>query len=543
MALLTFAVAAVFIALYAAYSYLSSFLARRRLQRFADANGAVVPRLYESKWPWGLDRLWRVGNSSKTGEDILDDIVAERFNLCGHTFASPGLMGRYGLNTIDPVNIQAVLATKFQDFELGEQRNTQFGAFLGKGIFTSDGPFWEHSRALFRPQFARAQINNLEKTEEAVQALFSVLPSSRDAKQPPVVDLMPLFFRFTLDTATDFLFGESVESQLAAAGGDVGSAKNAATAMAADQAGADMSFADAFQEAQEWISWRIRLQGLYFLVPSAKGRRAAAYVRKYIAYYVRLALRTRRRKLKGQISAKDAEKWRGKKYNLLEALTEDTQDPQELSDQILGILLAGRDTTSTLLSWTVLLLSQHRRVFTKLRHIILLDFGTYGSSPDGITFESLKACHYLQYVLREVLRLYTVVPFNNRMAVRDTILPTGGGPDGKQPIAVPKGTSVNYVPYLVHRRKDIWGSDADEFLPERWDGKKLDWSFIPFSGGPRVCLGQQFALTEAAYCLVRMLQRFENIEWAGPQGKPAKRLTLTMCPKHGVPVYLTESAF
>jgi len=70
-------------------------------------------------------------------------------------------------------------------------------------------------------------------------------------------------------------------------------------------------------------------------------------------------------------------------------------------------------------------------------------------------------------------------------------LPVGGGEDGTEPVAVKKGQVVAFCVYGMHRRKDIWGDDADQFKPERWDGRKMDWSYLPFSGGPRICLGRE----------------------------------------------------
>jgi len=63
----------------------------------------------------------------------------------------------------------------------------------------------------------------------------------------------------------------------------------------------------------------------------------------------------------------------------------------------------------------------------------------------------------------------------------------------------------------MHRRKDLWGPDADSFKPERWAGRKPGWEFLPFNGGPRICLGQQFALTEAGYVIVRLMQKYDKI--------------------------------
>lgn len=85
------------------------------------------------------------------------------------------------------------------------------------------------------------------------------------------------------------------------------------------------------------------------------------------------------------------------------------------------------------------------------------------------------------------------MPVNSRTALTTTTLPTGGGPQGTSPVLIRKGTAVGYCPYLIHRRKDLYGDDAHLFRPERWaDGleKSVGWGYIPFNGGPRVCLGR-----------------------------------------------------
>lgn len=133
------------------------------------------------------------------------------------------------------------------------------------------------------------------------------------------------------------------------------------------------------------------------------------------------------------------------------------------------------------------------------------------------------------------LRLYPVVPTNIRMANKDTHLPVGGGPDGKSPIFVGKGMDVVYTTYSMHRLQSIYGLDAEEFRPERWEKLKPSWGYIPFNGGPRICVGQQFALTEAGYATVRILQEFKGIE--SRDSKPwMEALTLTMASKNGVKV-------
>lgn len=164
------------------------------------------------------------------------------------------------------------------------------------------------------------------------------------------------------------------------------------------------------------------------------------------------------------------------------------------------------------------LLVKHQNVLSKLRKEIeaVVGVGPEARHPDRT---DLKKMMYLTYVVKEgwsscqrsitdiladswwntVLRLYPSVPFNSRMAVERTTLPTGGGTDGTAPIMVRKGESVGYSVYVIHRRKELYGSDADMFRPERWDPnednevnlKSIGYGYLPFNGGPRVCLGRK----------------------------------------------------
>ena len=93
------------------------------------------------------------------------------------------------------------------------------------------------------------------------------------------------------------------------------------------------------------------------------------------------------------------------------------------------------------------------------------------------------------------------MPENGRQAETDTILPIGGGADRKSPVLVKKGTMVAYSLYAMHRRKDLFGEDAEDFRPERWidgegdgedkKGLRVGWEFLPFNGGPRICIGRE----------------------------------------------------
>jgi cytochrome P450 len=260
---------------------------------------------------------------------------------------------------------------------------------------------------------------------------------------------------------------------------------------------------------------------MYWLHSPREFYKQCKAVHAFADYYVNLALTTDLTKSTPQ----------GRnKYIFLAELVKSTRDPIELRSQLLNILLAGRDTTAGLLGWTFYNLARHPAAYAKLRTIILDTFGTY-DNPRDITFANLKGCTHLQHTLNEILRLYATVPMNSRRAVRNTTLPRGGGPDGQSPVYIRANQEVNYSVHVMHRRPEIWGSDADQYRPERWEGKKVGWEFLPFNGGPRICLGQQFALTEAGYVIVRLVQRFSELENLERDEVVRHQYSLTTSPK------------
>jgi cytochrome P450 len=153
--------------------------------------------------------------------------------------------------------------------------------------------------------------------------------------------------------------------------------------------------------------------------------------------------------------------------------------------------------------------------------------------------------------MAETLRLYPVVPFNVRLALKDTTLPTGGGPDGLSPIGILKDTPIGYSTLVMQRRPDLTPSQPSptnpsaqisvlDFVPERWQTwQPKPWNYIPFNGGPRICIGQQFALTEMGYTIVRLLQRYERIEnhmLPVDGGEPCLKAEIVLQPGQGVHV-------
>ncbi|KAK8141368.1 hypothetical protein G3M48_000177, partial [Beauveria asiatica] len=347
------------------------------------------------------------------------------------TFEMSAPLFRRVLFTAEPENIKTILATSFKDFSLGENRLGNFKPLLGEGIFASDGKKWEHSRAMLRPQFVRSQVSDISLEETHVQNLMTVLDRHLDKTTgwSGAVDLQPLFFRLTLDSATEFLFGESVNSQLRREG----DASNDAHA-----------FATSFDASQNQLAVAGRYGNNYWIGHTRAFYDDVRVCHEFLDYFVQKALdgQQQQRRDAGEKKPDDDDEER---YVFLEAIARETSDPVELRSQLINILLAGRDTTASTLGWFFYTMGQARNahMYRRLRRAVLDEFGTY-RNPRPITFEGLKNLTYLQWCINETLRLYPIVPMNGRSAVKDTVLPLGGGPDGRSPILVKKGQDIGY---------------------------------------------------------------------------------------------------
>lgn len=514
---------------------------------------------------FGIPAFIRLSNAVREKRWI--DYLTDQFAINGNTF-SQRFLSRTLLTTIEPENIKTILATKFQDFCLGT-RHEQFYPLLGDGIFTLDGGGWSHARGLLRPQFTRDQVADLALLNDHISHLIDLIPKDRSS-----FDIQRLFFLLTLDSATHFLFGESVGCMLPPS--------ETTGVLEKSAVGSAQGFADAFTTAQDYLAARSRAQGLYWLVNPKQFREANRQVHEVVDHYVNVALESKRNPEKKDQSGR---------YIFLDALAADTDDPKMLRDNMLNILLAGRDTTASLLSSTFFYLSRHPHAWSRLRRDIVAAFGDSRNPREEITQTRLKDIPYLRYVLNEskfqkkpannpsrhklkylaALRLQPPVPVNFRVATKDTSLPVGGGPDGRSPVYVKKGQMVAYNVFAMHRRTDFWGTDARSFRPERWEENgKHGWEYLPFNGGPRICLGrkfslyfflliffsffffsfadvlttiEQYALTEASYTVVRLMQHFDTLENADPHPRqePVKQSNLTMMHDAGVPVRLYAS--
>ncbi|KAL4877539.1 cytochrome P450 [Aspergillus karnatakaensis] len=411
--------------------------------------------------------------------------------------------------TRDPENIKAILTGQFADYGKGESFHRDWREFLGDSIFVTDGEQWHASRQLIRPMFVRDRLVDTEIFEKHVQHLIPLLGGEHGSK---VVDVTSLFFRYTLDAATDYLLGQGTDSL-----------QNPET-----------TFAEAFRYVQRRQSQLFRLGVFKFILSRKEFRRQLKVMDDFIQPYIDRVLAMSPAELDQKLS---------KQETFLHALARFTRDRRQLRDQLVAVLLAGRDTTAATLSFCLFELGRNPEVVTKLREEISSRLGV-GANAQKPTYADLKDMKYLNAVLHESMRLYPVVPFNVRFSLKDTTLPRGGGPDGLSPVAVKAGSRVVYSTMIMQRSPDNYEPasspnyfDPAKWIPERWVSgwQPKPWHFIPFNGGPRICIGQQFAMIEMGYTVVRILQAYESIQALPQKGEsvvrdPKLRFEVTLTP-------------
>lgn len=221
---------------------ITSYLQRRHEHARLRAIGPRAPTV-PSRLPWALDIIYGVVQATihhqnlekwraffhNSGTDTAargndDDRGSSGSGLgSGSYTAELRAVGRRTIFTADPDNIKALLATQFADFGKGAIFHQEWAPFLGDSIFTTDGAQWHTSRQLLRPQFIRDRISDLHCFEAHLETLFKAMANGgplkgedqvvdRDAVNGRVFDISDLFFRYTLDVATDFLLGKDVKS-------------------------------------------------------------------------------------------------------------------------------------------------------------------------------------------------------------------------------------------------------------------------------------------------------------------------------------------
>jgi cytochrome P450 len=439
--------------------------------------------------PPGPKGHWLRGNLRELRNDRLGFLME-----CARTFGDVFAI-RLGPARIwvlsHPDLVEEVLVTKnrlfIKHFALRSARPS-----LGDGLLTSEGDFWRRQRRLSQPAFHRERINAYGRTmvEYTERTLRNWSAGQRRDVQ---ADMMQL----TLEIVTKTLFDTDI------AGESAGLARAMETLME--------SFTDRVNRIVKLPTWVPTPSNIRF-------NRAMKSVESVLNQII--AERRRSREDRGDLlsmllQAQDVE---GDGTGMTD---------RQLRDETITLFMAGHETTANTLAWAWYLLSLHPEAEAKLH--AELDEVLDGRPPEVSDLPRLK---YADHVVTETLRLMPTAWLLGREAIEPVEI---GG------YKVPKGMTL-WMSQWVIQRDPRWFDDPDAFLPDRWsDGlaKRLHrYAYFPFGGGPRICIGNQFAQMESVLLLATIARRFRPRVPEGTVVTPVP--TMTLRPEHGVPVVLEE---
>lgn len=418
------------------------------------------------KLPFGIDKLLKSLDAEKRKR--LPVFCLEEHETHGDTYGQYA-GGLFTIITRDSRNISSLLSEQFPKFGYGQLRSICFGILLGEGIFTEDGAAWRASRRLLASELHKPRYPALHSIESHFQDLLRSIVLNQDSSQR--VNLRALLHDYTLDTATDLFLGNSTNIlSLPSKGNNEGK-----------------RFSNAFTEATSWLAMRERFKMFAWLVTTPGLIRSCRTARDSLENMI--------------ISAQKLEAESGK-ATFTDFLGKST-DLGKARDELMSILFAARDSNASLLSWLIYALAREPEVLQKIRSEV---FSVLGEDPDSLPLDAdLTKMHYLDNVIYETLRLFPAVPLNGRLCSESTTLPSGGGASGEEPILVPKGALICFSTFACQRSTKYYGEDAMKFRPERWKETAVksrinDFTFHPFIGGPRKCLGGTASLSSLAAC-------------------------------------------
>ncbi|KAK3030566.1 hypothetical protein RJ639_039444 [Escallonia herrerae] len=438
-------------------------------------------------------------------------------------FKGPSFTNLKCVITSDPRNIEHVLKTKFSAYPKGKYFRNALQDLLGDGIFNADNEIWQRQRKTASIEFHSTKFRNLT-TESLLELVHHrLLPVLEDSvNQSACIDLQDILLRLTFDNVCMLAFGV-----------DPGCLSPGLP---------EIPFAQSFEAATEATIIRFVTPTLIWkamrylnLGPENKLKQSI----KGVDIFADEVIRTRKKELTLQSGDK------GQRSDLLTVFMglKDEQG-QSFSDKFLrdicvNFILAGRDTSSVALSWFFWLLDRNpeveKRILSEISRIAgeRNDAKTDAECPLVFRPEEVKKMDYLQAALSESLRLYPSVPVDHKEVVEDDVFPDG--------TVVKKGTKLVYAIYAMGRMESIWGQDCREFKPERWlrDSRYISesaYKFTAFNGGPRLCLGKDFAYYQMKFVAASILYRYRVKVVENHPVVP--KLALTMYIKHGLKVEL-----
>ncbi|WCJ21662.1 Cytochrome P450 94A2 [Euphorbia peplus] len=433
------------------------------------------------------------------------------------TFVLHRPLGHRQIFTGNPENVQHILKNHFHIYYKGPSMHYTLFDFLGNGILNADGDTWKFQRQIASHEFSTKSLRKFIETVVDTELSQRLIPILSDAaKNDTVLDLQDILERFAFDNICKIAFGYDPEYLLPSL--------------------PVASFAHAFEESVEIISdrfncafpiiWKIKK---FLCVGSEKRlKEIMPHVRDLATNIVK----EKKEELKRNSSLESLD-------ILSRLLCSGISDETFITDVVISFLLAGRDTSSVVLTWFFWLLSCHQKVESK----VVEEIREKSEEP---IFEEVKDMIYTHACLCETMRLYPPVPVDNKMAKEDDVFPDG--------TRVKKGTRVTYHPYAMGRMEAIWGPDWADFKPERWlvrdEENKMKWNFVAkdpysypvFQAGPRVCLGKEMAFLQMKRVVAGVLSRFKVVPAFGSGQEPVFIAHLTSKMKGGFPINIKQRA-
>ncbi|MDH3650542.1 MAG: cytochrome P450 [Saprospiraceae bacterium] len=418
---------------------------------------------------------------------ILDQNIREYGDT--YTFHIGGFF-RKGIVTIDPEVIQHVLQKNHRNYVKSNIQTKILARYLGNGLLTSEGSYWLRQRRLIQPGFHRERLAGL--TELMNREIAEVLDQLklRIAKNP-VVDMHEEMNRLAFRIIAKAIFSTSLSEE------DLQNLSVQITVL------------------QQFIVRQIRQP---YLRP---WHQVSGQLRKHEMISVKtrsILSRLIEQRLQSNIAADDLLQM------LIDARYEDTGEPMtpgQILDESLILFIAGHETSANALAWTLYLLASHEGIASNLKREV---HDVLGTGP--ATFENLRRLTYTKQIIDESLRLYPPAWIIDRVSQGD---------DSIKGFDIPKGTLLVLYVYGAHRNPKLWPR-PEIFDPERFaeDGsfKVKPYSYFPFGGGPRLCIGNNFALMEMQLTLSQFIQRFEVRSVPEADISPLPMVTLR--PKAGI---------
>eukprot|EP00897_Mesotaenium_endlicherianum_P010830 jgi/Mesen1/9776/ME000007S09824 len=457
--------------------------------------------------------------------------------------------------TVNPVNVEHMLKTKFSNYPKGPVFQTIFREFLGHGIFNSDGNSWTTQRKSASYEFATKSLRDLMVhafCKESQERLLPTLQRAAVLGQP--LDLQDIFARYAYDTIC--LVGFGADPCCLALGFPAVPSAQAFDAISASvfhrivrpllvyrvmsalNIGSEKTLRDSMLVVNNFTQKVIDARKLEHTLASEASTPAPA---------LQPAPAQGLQPVPPQLKGKKVPAMRVDLLSRFLSMPDaDGRGPSDefLRDVATNFILAGRDTSSMGMTWFFWLLSRHpeveQQILDEVRSIIGARApaeGAAAANPDSkdsrvdFTYGELKAMTYLHAALTESMRLYPPVPQDYKYAAEDDTWPDG--------TSIPAGTHVVYDIYAMGRQESIWGPDCLEFKPDRW---LKDGEFVPespfkypvFNAGPRTCLGKDMAYLLMKTVVASTLLSFKVNVKPGYEAKYRAGVTLGMA--GGLPV-------